>query len=274
MRRTRSWSRRTPPLIIAGLFSAVTALGLVIILSARVVDGRPSRRAAAFGLLAGGLYALSLVPLFASMPLVGAGTATALAMISPLPIALLSLAFLRLRISPAVIGAICIIIVGALMAALGSLSSPLGITLALLSGVSFAASVICARTALRGASIVDVALLTAASSAVLALGVGMDLEGTGAVLVSQDEVRLIALAALGAQLVPVLGRSWALEHLGADIVGAEGVLAPAIAGLLSYWLIAPASSASQWVGLLVIAMGGSLAALAGRRAPQSRGPLS
>lgn len=257
------------PLVVAGFFTAATTVGLIILRSARPVTTAPGRRGVSYAVAAGALYALNLALLFTAMPLVGAGAATALAMISPLPVVVLSVIFLRLRPSWLVVGATGIIVMGAVVAALGSLDSPSGLTLALLSAVAFGASVICTRKALLNAGIIDVALASAASAAVVSLVAGAIVDGPAALLLSEQEIRIIALAALGAQLIPMLGRTWALEYMGADLVGAEGVLAPATTALLSFWFISPPSAASQVVGLVVIAVGGVLAALAGtsRKSP-------
>ena len=253
------------PLVVAGMFTAASAIGLFILRSARAVEQHPHRRGAVLASFAGAFYALNLALLFGAMPLIGAGAATALAMISPLPVMVLSVIFLRLQPSWLVIGAIGIIVAGAVVAALGSLSSPLGIALALASAVAFAGSVILTRKALITTSIVDTALVSTTSAAVCALVAGAIISGPGSLLIPADQVRLIALAAIGAQLVPILGRTWALQHMGADLVGAEGVLAPATTAMLSFWLISPADTTSQWVGLVVIAGGAVLAALAGGR---------
>jgi drug/metabolite transporter (DMT)-like permease len=257
------------PLVIAGVFTTVSALGLLILRRARPVEKGLQRRGFLLAMGAGGLYALNLALLFAAMPLIGAGAATALGMISPLPVVVLSIIFLGLRPTWWVGGAVLIIVVGALVAALGSLDDPAGIALAVLSAVAFGGSVVITRAALRSAGILDVALVSAATAAVLALVMGAIISGPSTLLLSQQEIRVIALAALGAQLVPILGRTWALQHMGTDLVGAEGVLAPATTALLSFWLISPASSASQWVGLVIIGAGAVLAALAAGRVPRT-----
>jgi len=259
------------PLVVAGVFTAVSAIGLAILRSARPVD-RPLRRRGVFlAACAGVLYALNLALYFGAEPLIGPGAATALSMISPLPVVILSVIFLRLRTSWGVVGGIAIIVGGALMAAMGSLSSPWGIALAVSSAVAFAGSVIFTRKALGQGGIIEIALVSTTSAAIVSLLAGVIVAGPAALLLSPDQIRAIALAALGAQLVPILGRTWALEHMRPDLVGAEGVLGPASTGLLSFWLLTSPTAATQWIGLLVIAAGAVLAALAGGRPARSPG---
>jgi drug/metabolite transporter (DMT)-like permease len=50
------------------------------------------------------------------------------------------------------------------------------------------------------------------------------------------------------------------------------VLGPASTGLLAFWLLTPPDAATQWIGLLVIAAGAVLAALAGGRVTRPPGP--
>ncbi len=260
------------PLVVAGMFTAVSAIGLAILRSARPVDRPLHRRGAMLAACAGVLYALNLALYFGAEPLIGPGAATALAMISPLPVVILSVIFLRVRTSWGVMAGIAIIVGGALVAAMGSLSNPWGIALAVLSAVAFAGSVIVTRKALGQGGIIEIALISTASAAIVSLVAGVIVSGPGALLLPEGQVRAIALAALGAQLVPILGRTWALEHMGADLVGAEGVLGPASTGLLAFWLLTPPDAATQWIGLLVIAAGAVLAALAGGRVTRPAGP--
>ena len=69
----------------------------------------------------------------------------------------------------------------------------------------------------------------------------------------------------GAQLVPLLGRSWALDQNSANLVGAEGVLAPVVTALLSILFIDSVVSTGEVTGLVIITAGALVATLAGSR---------
>ncbi len=79
------------------------------------------------------------------------------------------------------------------------------------------------------------------------------------------------MAALGAQLVPTLGRVWALSGISADVVGAEGVLAPVTTALLSFWLLEAATTGGDIAGLVLVASSAVAAAVLGARQPSRAG---
>jgi drug/metabolite transporter (DMT)-like permease len=162
-------------------------------------------------------------------------------------------------------GAVAVIVAGAIISAWGSLDDPLGIALALGSAVVFAISLLVTQQALKHAGVVDVALVSALSAAAVALLVGIIVEGPGAFVLTPQEIGELALAALGAQLVPLLGRSWALSQISANMVGAEGVLAPVATAVLSFLFIDAVVTGSQVLGLVVITAGALIATLAGSR---------
>ncbi len=262
------------PFVLSGLVALGAALVLTVLRFAHTPERPASPRGLGLAALAGAIYVFNLVVYLAAVPLIGSGTATALSMTAPLAVVLLSLAIYRTRPSAGMVIAVVMIVVGAFVAASGSLDDPLGIVLALGSAVIFAVSLPVTSLALRHAGVVDVALAAAVGAAVVALTIGVIVEGPGAFVLTPPEVGELALAALGAQLVPMLGRSWALDQISPNLVGAEGVLAPVVTGVLSILFIDTVVARGELAGLIIIAVGALVATLAGSRSRGAQVPGS
>ncbi len=256
---------RDTPFVLSGLLALGAALGLGVLRMSR----RPAQSSTATGLVlagvAGAIYVLNLSLYLQAVPEIGSGTATILSMAAPLAVVLLTMAIYRTRPTWGVTVAVAVIIAGVLIAASGAMGEPLGVMLALGSAVVFAVSLIVTRAALTRATVIDVALASAAAAAVVALAVGLVMEGPSAFILSPQQIGELALGALGAQLVPILGRSWALDQIGADVVGAEGVLAPVTTAVLSFWFLDAVTTGGEVVGLVFIASGALIATVAGSR---------
>jgi drug/metabolite transporter (DMT)-like permease len=253
------------PFVLSGLVALGAGLGLGVLRMARAPEHPSSRRGIVLAAIAGGIYVVNLTVYLAAVPRVGSGTATALSMTAPLAVMVLSIVVYRIRPGVGMAGAVAVIVAGAIISAWGSLDDPLGIALALGSAVVFAISLLVTQQALKHADVVDVALVSALSAAAVALLVGIIVEGPGAFVLTPQEIGELALAALGAQLVPLLGRSWALSQISANMVGAEGVLAPVATAVLSFLFIDAVVTGSQVLGLVVITAGALIATLAGSR---------
>lgn len=256
---------RDTPYVLSGLLALGAALGLAVLRSARA-PARPCTRAgAALAAISGAVYILNLALYLQAVPLIGSGPATALTMTAPLAVLVLAFIVYRKRPSLGTAVGVGIIVVGAIVIAEGMMSSPVGLILALVSAWVFAASLILTNMALSRGGVVDITLIAATSSAVVALAVGLVVEGPGAFVLTPSQLGEITLGALGAQLVPLLGRSWALGQIGPGPVGAEGVLAPVTTAVLAMWFIDSATSGSAVAGLIVIASGALLSTLATSR---------
>jgi drug/metabolite transporter (DMT)-like permease len=256
---------RDTPFVLSGLLALGAALGLgVLRLSRR--PAQPSTAAGiALALVAGAIYVVNLSLYLQAVPEIGSGTATILSMAAPLAVVLLTMAVYRTRPTWGVTVAVAVIVAGVVTAASGAMGEPLGVILALGSAVVFAVSLIVTRTALARASVTDVALASAAAGDVVALAVGLVIEGPSAFILSPQQIGELALGALGAQLVPILGRSWALAQIDADVVGAEGVLAPVTTAVLSFWFLDAVTTGGEVMGLVLIASGALIATVAGSR---------
>ena len=253
------------PYVLSGLLSLGAAIGLGVLRMSRTPAMPSDRRGIALATAAGAVYVVNLALYLESVPLVGSGPATGLTMTAPLWIVVLGMIAYRTRPTPGVVAGVVLIVIGAIALATGAMGSAAGIALALGSAAVFAGSVIITKQALAHANVIDVALASAASAAVVALVVGGVTEGADAFDLTAAEYGALAMAALGAQLVPTLGRSWALSRISADVVGAEGVLAPVTTTLLSFWLLDSVTTGGDIIGLVVIAVGAIVAALLGSR---------
>lgn len=256
---------RTTPYVLSGLLSLGAAIGLGLLRVSRTPDVASHRRGIALAVAAGAVYVLNLALYLEAVPLIGSGPATGLTMTAPLAIVLLGMIVYRTRPATGVIVAVVPIAAGAALLAADAVGDPTGIALALASAVVFGISVIITKQALAHANVVDVALASALSAAVVALCIGIATEGMEAFDLTAAQYGALALAALGAQLVPTLGRSWALSNISADVVGAEGVLAPVTTTVLSFWFLDAVTDGGEVAGLMLIAGGAVIAALAGSR---------
>lgn len=256
---------RDTPFVLSGLLALGAALGLAVLRSARTPEVPCTRAGCALAAASGAVYILNLALYLQAVPLIGSESATALAMTAPLAVVVLAFIVFRTRPSPAMVAAIGVIVAGAIVSAEGMMSSPAGLILALASAWVFAASLILTNRALSRGNIIDVTLIAASSSAVVALTVGLVVEGPGAFVLTPSQLGEITLGALGAQLVPLLARSWALAQIGPGPVGAEGVLATVTTAVLSMWFIGSVTSGNAVVGLILIATGALLSTLVSSR---------
>ncbi|MFM9017999.1 MAG: EamA family transporter [Actinomycetota bacterium] len=258
---------RDTPYVLSGLLSLGAAIGLGVLRMSRAPVRPPTARGLLLAAVAGGVYVVNLALYLESVPLVGSGPATGLTMTAPLWVVAIGVIVYRSRPTPGVVIGIVLILGGAIAIASGAMGSPAGVVLALASAAVFAGSVIITKRALDHANVIDVALAASTAAAVVALAVGAVVEGVEAFDLTAAQYGALALAALGAQLVPTLGRSWALSHISADVVGAEGVLAPVTTTLLSFWLLDAVTTGGDVIGLALITTGAVVAALIGSRRP-------
>ncbi len=256
---------RTTPYVLSGLLALGAAAGLGVLRISRTPATPSTRRGVALALGAGAVYVMNLALYLQAVPEIGSGPATGLAMTAPLWIMGLGMLAYRTRPTWGVVVAVALIVAGAVAIAAEATANPAGVALALGSAAVFAGSVIITKQALAHANIIDVALASALAAALVALAIGVVTEGLDAFDLTAAEYGALALAALGAQLVPTLGRSWALSHISADVVGAEGVLAPVTTTVLSFWFLDEATTGGDVAGLMLIATGAVVAALIGSR---------
>jgi len=256
---------RTTPYVLSGLLSLGAAIGLGVLRMSRAPAMPSTRRGIVLASVAGAVYVVNLALYLEAVPLVGSGPATGLTMTAPLWVLVMGMLAYRTRPALGVVAGVALIVGGAVAIASDAMGSPSGVALALGSAAVFAGSVIITKQALAHANVIDVALASATSAAVVALAAGAVHEGAAAFDLTASQYGALALAALGAQLVPTLGRSWALSRISADVVGAEDVLAPVTTTLLSFWFLDAVTTGGDIVGLLLIAAGAVVAALLGSR---------
>jgi drug/metabolite transporter (DMT)-like permease len=212
---------------------------------------------------AGALSATSLALYYASLPRLGLGAGTGLSMTAPAFIVVITAVIMRKAPSVLSIVGCGVIACGALAitAARGG-GETLGIALALLGALTFAVFVTVLAEALRDGSPVELALVVAlaagATSGVLAL---VD-EGLQGFAITPAELTIIAFGAVGSGAIPTLVRAWSLPEIGPPVVGALGVLAPVMTVLLSMVLLDAGRSPLAMLGVLAIAAGAAIAALA------------
>jgi drug/metabolite transporter (DMT)-like permease len=259
------------PFVLSGLLSLGAAIGLCVLRVSRTPSTPSSRRGITFAAIAGAIYVVNLALYLEAVPLIGSGPATGLTMTAPLAVVVLGLIIYRTRPTRGVLIAVAVIGAGAAFIASDAMDSPAGVALALASAVVFAVSLLLSKQALAHANVIDVALASAVAAAVVALAVGIPTEGISALDMSTAEYGALALGALGAQLVPILGRSWALSQIRADVVGAEGVLAPVTTTVLSFWFLDAGTTPGDVIGLVLIATGALVAALVGSRGADADG---
>lgn len=261
------------PYVISGILSLGAAIGLGVLRISRTPDMPSTRRGITLAACAGVLYVVNLGVYLQAVPLIGSGPATGLSMTAPLWVVLIGVVIYRTRPPLAVVAGIALIVGGAIAIAIAtrSVGGVSGIVLALASAAVFAASVIITKQALAHASVIDVALVSSVAAAVVALVVGIITEGVAAFDLTAAEYGALAVAALGAQLVPTLGRSWALARISPDVVGAEGVLAPVTTTLLSFWFLDAVTTGGDIAGLVLITIGAVVAAVSRPRTTAQAG---
>lgn len=253
------------PYVNSGLLSLGAALGLTMLRLARTPTHGTSRSGFVLAAIAGAIYVANLALFLEAVPLIGGAASTALSMTAPLAVVVLAIIVERALPSRGVVAAVGLIVAGAVFYASGIVWNTTGVVLALASAWVFAASLIFMNRALPRSNVTDVALIGAFAAAAVALPVGLVVEGAGAFVFTSSEIGALALGALGAQLVPQLGRSWALAQIGPSPVGAIGVLAPVVTILLSMWLLANPIDMGEIGGLILIVAGALTATLAGTR---------
>lgn len=253
------------PFVNSGLLALGAGLGLGMLRLARTPPRPTSRKGFILAAVAGAVYVANLAVFLQAVPLIGSAASTALSMTAPLAVVVLAIVVERTRPSGGVVLAVVMIVIGAIFYASGITWDTQGVVLALGSAWIFAASLIFMTRALAHSNVIDVALIGALASAAVALPVGLIVEGAGAFTYTTSEIGALALGALGAQLVPQLGRSWALAQIGPSPVGAIGVLAPVVTIALSMWLLSGAIDTGAIGGLIMIVAGAIIATLAGTR---------
>lgn len=253
------------PYVNSGLLSLGAALGLTMLRLARTPTNPTSRSGFTLAAVAGAIYVANLALFLEAVPLIGGAASTALSMTAPLAVVVLAIIVERAIPSGGVVVAVVLIVAGAIFYAGGIVWNTTGVLLALGSAWVFAASLIFMNRALPRSNVTDVALIGAFAAAAVALPVGLVLEGADAFSYTTSEIGALALGALGAQLVPQLGRSWALAQIGPSPVGAIGVLAPVVTIVLSMWLLSSPVDVGEVGGLILIVAGALAATLAGTR---------
>lgn len=253
------------PYVNSGLLSLGAALGLTMLRLARAPSHGTSRSGFALAAIAGAIYVANLALFLEAVPLIGGAASTALSMTAPLAVVVLAIIVERALPSGGVVAAVVLIVAGAVFYASGIVWNTTGVVLALASAWVFAASLIFMNRAIPRSNVTDVALIGAFAAAAVALPVGLIVEGAGAFVFTSSEIGALALGALGAQLVPQLGRSWAMAQIGPSPVGAIGVLAPVVTIVLSMWLLANPVDVGEIGGLILIVAGALVATLAGTR---------
>ena len=256
---------RDTPYVLSGLLSLGAAIGIGVLRMSRTPEQPSTRRGLLLAAVAGAIYVLNLALYLEAVPLVGSGPATGLSMTAPVWVVAIGIVAYRKRPTLGVVAGVALILAGAIAFARDAVGDPTGITLALASAAVFAGSIIITQKALARAGVIDVALASALAAAVVALVIGAITEGAAAFDLTAAEYGALAMAALGAQLIPTLGRSWALSQISADFVGAEGVLAPVTTTLLSFWFLDAVTTGGDIAGLVLITAGAVVAALLGSR---------
>ncbi len=253
------------PFVNSGLLALGAGLGLSMLRLARTPPRPTTRRGLVLAASAGAIYVANLAVFLEAVPLIGSAASTALSMTAPLAVVVLAIIVERARPSGGVVLAVALIVAGAIFYASGIEWNTTGVLMALGSAWIFAASLIFMNRALANSNVIDVALIGAFASAAVALPVGLIVEGAGAFSFTASQIGVLALGALGAQLVPQLGRTWALAQIGPSPVGAIGVLAPVVTIMLSMWLLTNPVDIGEIGGLILIVTGALIAALAGTR---------
>lgn len=253
------------PFVNSGLLALGAGLGLLMLRLARRPPTPTTRWGFWLAVIAGAIYIINLVLFLQAVPLIGSAPSTALSMTAPLAVVVLAIVVQRALPSGGVVVAVAMIVAGAVVYASGITWNTAGVVLALASAWVFAASLIFMNLAIPRSNVTDVALIAAFASAAVALPIGLVVEGAGAFSFTGPEVGALALGALGANLVPQLGRTWAMAQIGPSPVGAIGVLAPTVTILLSMWLLSNPIDTGAIGGLALIISGAVIAALGGTR---------
>jgi drug/metabolite transporter (DMT)-like permease len=138
----------------------------------------------------------------------------------------------------------------------------LGIALALLGALTFAVFVTVLAEALRDGNPVELALVVALAAGATSGALALVDEGLQGFAITPAELTIIAFGAVGSGAIPTLVRAWSLPEIGPPVVGALGVLAPVMTVLLSMVLLDAGRSPLAMLGVLAIAAGAAVAALA------------
>lgn len=255
--------QRGYPLATTCVFYFASAAALAMVRGARRPEVPTGRRGLVVAVAAGALSATSLALYYASLPRLGLGAGTGLSMTAPAFIVVITAVIMRKAPSALSIVGCGVIACGALAitAARGGGES-LGIALALLGALTFAVFVTVLAEALRDGNPVELALVVALAAGATSGALALVDEGLQGFAITPAELTIIAFGAVGSGAIPTLVRAWSLPEIGPPVVGALGVLAPVMTVLLSMVLLDAGRSPLAMLGVLAIAAGAAVAALA------------
>ena len=251
------------PLATAALFFLASAVSIALVRGARTPRPASTRRGIGIAVVGGALSVAGLGLYFESLPDLGVGSATGLAMTAPAFIVLIAAGLSR-RLPPLLTSAGCAAIaVGAVaIAVAGGGSGASGVLFALGGALVFATFVTLLVVALRHAHPVDVATAVATSACVFGAVLAFVVEGPDGFGVSLPAFGVIAFGAIAGGALPTLMRAWSLPWVGPPVVGALGVLSPVTTIVFSMLLLGADRTPLEVVGVVVIALGAATAALA------------
>jgi len=245
------------------VFYFASAAGLAMVRGARQPEVATGTRGRRIAIGAGAISALSLALYYASLPRLGLGAGTGLSMTAPAFIVVIAAIVTRRAPSSLAIAGSGAIACGALAVTVArGGGETAGIALALLGALAFAVFVIVLAAALRDGSPVEIALIVALAAGVASGVLALCFEGPAGFSVTPQELLIIAIGAIGSGAIPTLVRAWSLPEIGPPVVGALGVLSPVMTVLLSMVLLGTGRTPLAIAGVIVIASGAALSALA------------
>ena len=220
-------AQRGYPLATTCVFYFASAAALAMVRGARTPAARTGRRGLCVAAAAGVISAVSLALYYASLPRLGLGAGTGLAMTAPAFIVVI-VAIVRRQVPtlPAAAGAVAIACGAVAITVARGGGEAGGVVLALLGALAFAIFVTVLAVALRDGSPVDLALVVALAAGIASGVLALAVEGVQGFAISPQELAIIAFGAVGSGAVPTLVRAWSLPEIGPPVVGALGVLAP------------------------------------------------
>jgi len=255
--------QRGYPLATTCVFYFASAAGLAMVRGARQPEVATGTRGRRIAIGAGAISALSLALYFASLPRLGLGAGTGLSMTAPAFIVVIAAIVMRRAPSSLAVAGSGAIACGALAVTVArGGGETAGIALALLGALAFAVFVIVLAAALRDGSPVEIALIVALAAGVASGVLALCFEGPAGFSVTPQELLIIAIGAIGSGAIPTLVRAWSLPEIGPPVVGALGVLSPVMTVLLSMVLLGTGRTPLAIAGVIVIASGAALSALA------------
>ena len=254
------------PLAMTALLFGGSLIGIVLVRLARPPARPTDRRAYLLAGLGGILDAGSKLAFFAAIPELGTGPASALYTAYPVPVILVSALLARRLPRPAMIAVAVTIAVGVAVITAGSGGSTAMVVVAAGSAVLFGGAILLLDAALGSGDTVDVAMTAIGVAGAAAAAVALVVEGPAAFAVSPSNVGVVAIAAVGGSLVPMIARAWSLPTLGPAVVagvGALGLVLTAVVGLAAH---GEDATTAALLGLALIGAGGVVAAVVPTRA--------